>query len=141
MSFTKKEIDYESEWRDRLEAVINKTLPEGTVVTDRDFREAAYKAYPGYLLFCFCEKYRQQYATHWQAFEGFIPAQLCLIEKHHWLPERALALKEDELLLLLHRELLDLRLPPRAHQKLQHNFEYLHIQDLHLNPAADNWPA
>ncbi|VVN75916.1 hypothetical protein PS833_00733 [Pseudomonas fluorescens] len=137
MSFTTKKINYESEWRDRIDAVVHKALPEGTSVTDRDYREAAYKAYPGYLLFCFCEKYRQQYATHWQALDGFIPAQLHLIEKHHWLPEQAFALDEEQLLLLLHRELTDLRLPQQAYQKLLDDFEYLDVRGVRLNPPED----
>jgi len=134
-------VNYTIEWMDRVGATIHKMLPEGVTVTDKAARDAVYKAFPGYLLFCFCEKYRQQYATHWQAFEGFIPAQLLLIEKHHWLPERAFALTEDDLLLLLHHELLDLRLPSQVHQKLRHEFDFLGIRDLHLNPAADNWTA
>ena len=137
MSVTTKRIDYETEWRDRLEAVINKALPEGSRVTDRDCREGVYKAYPGYLLFCFCEKYRQKHATHWQAFEGFIPAQLYLIEKHHWLPDQAFALNEEQLLLLLHQELVEMRLPPFAHQKLQHDFGYLDVRGVRLNLPED----
>lgn len=137
MSFTTKSVNYADEWRDHLEAVVNKALPEGSRVTDRDFREGAYKAYPGYLLFCFCEKYRQQYATHWQAFEGFLPAQLYLIEKHHWLPDQAFALDEEQLLLLLHQELVDFRLQPQAHQKLQDDFQQLNIRDVRLNPPEE----
>lgn len=137
MSFTTKSVNYADEWRDRLETVVNKALPEGSRVTDRDFRDGAYKAYPGYLLFCFCEKYRQQYATHWQAFEGFLPAQLYLIEKHHWLPDQAFVLDEEQLLLLLHQELVEMRLPQHAHQKLEHDFGYLDVRGVRLNPPED----
>lgn len=137
MSFTINKVNYAYEWRDRLEAVVNETLPEGSRVTDRDFREGVYKAYPGYLLFCFCEKYRQQYATHWQSLAGFLPAQLYLIEKHHWLPDQAFALNEQQLLLLLHRELVDFRLPPQAHQKLLDDFAHLDVRGVRLNPPED----
>lgn len=131
------DVSYESEWRNRIEAAMCKALPEGATITDKAVREAVYQVFPGYLLFCFCEKYRQQYATHWQAFEGFVPAQLHLIEKHHWLPDQAFALTEERLLLLLHRELLDLRLPPQAHRKLLEDFQYFGIRGVRLNPPED----
>ena len=131
------DVSYEKEWKDRIDTAMHKALPEGASVTDKAVREAAYKVFPGYLLFCFCEKYRQQYATHWQAFEGFAPAQLHLIEKHHWLPDQAFALTEERLLLLLHRELLDLRLPSQAHRKLLEDFQYLGIRGVRLNPPED----
>ena len=134
MSFTTKRVNYEVEWRDRLDDALHKALPEGATVSDRERRSAAYDAYPGYLLFCFCEKYRQKHTTHWQAFEGFIPAQLYLIEKHHWLPDQAFALKEEQLLLLLHQELVEMRLPQPAYQKLLDDFAYLEVGGVRLNP-------
>lgn len=137
MSFTTKETNYESEWRDRLDDSVKKALPEGSRITDQDYKDAAYKVYPGYLLFCFCEKYRQQFATHWQTFEGIVPAQLFLIEKHHWLPDQALALSEEQLLLLLHRELVDFRLPRQVHQKLLSDFAHLGVRGIRLNPPEE----
>lgn len=135
MSFTKSRINYAEEWRERVDAVVHAALPDGAPIADKDYREAVYKAYPAYLLFCFCEKYRQQHATYWQPMPGLVPAQLRLIEKHHWLPDQAFALGEDRLLLLLHEELAGLRLPAQAHEKLSSDFEYLHILDIELNQA------
>lgn len=137
MNFATERINYAIEWQDRLDAIVHKSLPEGSRVTDQNFKEAAYKAYPGYLLFCFCEKYRQKHATHWQAFDGLVPAQLHLIEKHHWLPDQAFALSEEQLLLLLHQELVGMRLPQQAYQKLQDNFAYLDVRGVRLNPPED----
>lgn len=137
MSYTKERVNYGIEWQDRLDEIVRKAVPEGSVIGDQDYRAAVYKAFPAYLLFCFCEKYRQKHATHWQGFEGFIPAQLYLIEKHHWLPDQAFALSEEQLLLLLHQELVEMRLPQHAHQKLQQNFEYLDVRGVRLNPPED----
>ena len=137
MNFAKTKINYAHEWRDRLEAAVNEALPEGSRVSERDFREGAYKVYPGYLLFCFCENYRQQNATYWQPLEGFVPAQLCLIEKHHWLPDQALALTEQMLLLLLHRELAEFRFQPQAHQKLLDDFAQFDVRGVRLNPPEE----
>lgn len=137
MSYTKERVNYGIEWQDRLDEIVRKAVPEGSVIGDQDYRAAVYKAFPAYLLFCFCEKYRQKHATHWQGFEGFIPAQLYLIEKHHWLPDQAFALKEEQLLLLLHQELVEMRLPQRAHQKLEHDFGYLDVRGVRLNLPED----
>lgn len=137
MSFTKSRINYSDEWQERMEEAVHKALPDGTPIRDKDYRDAAYKAFPTYLLFCFCEKYRQQHATYWQPMPGLVPAQLRLIEKHHWLPDQAFALGEDQILLLLHRELAEFRLPVQAHEKLSRDFQFLHILDIELN-QADN---
>lgn len=128
-----KQVSYSNEWMDRLEAHARKGLPEGVTPPDRNYREAAYVVFPAYLLFCYCEKFREQRATTWQRFEGLTPARLRLIEKHHWLPDQVEALKEDQLLLLLHEELADLRLPAQAHQKLVRDFHHLGIRDISLN--------
>ncbi|AZL68809.1 hypothetical protein [Pseudomonas oryziphila] len=130
-----KQLSYEDVWREQLEGFVLSQLPEGQTVTDRDYRDAAYAVFSRYLLFCFCEKFRRQHATRWQEFKGLTPAHLRLIEKHHWLPDQVAALNEDQLVLLLHEELAGLQLPARAHQKLTQDFQYLGIQDLHLNPA------
>lgn len=130
-----KQLNYEDVWRERLDAFVHSQLPEGKTVSDRDYRDAVYEVFSGYLLFCFCEKFRRQHATRWQEFEGLTPARLHLIEKHHWLPDQVAALKDDQLVLLLHEELAGLQLPARAHQKLTQDFLYLGIRDIHLNPA------
>lgn len=129
------DVSYESEWRARVDAATHKLVPVGARITGEAERDAVYEALPGYLLFCFCEKYRREFATQWQRLEGFVPAQLFLIEKHHWLPEQVFALKEDELLLLLHRELLELRLPQQAYKRLQEDFSRLDVCFLHLKTA------
>lgn len=117
-----KQLSYDDVWRERLEACAHTQLPEGATVTDRDFRNAAYAAFPGYLLFCSCENFRSQHATRWQKFEGLAPAHLHLIEKHHWLPDQVAALGETQLVQLLHKELAELRPPEQAHQKLTRDF-------------------
>ena len=129
--------NYESEWVDRRNAAIHKLLPVGATLTDEAERDAIYEILPGYLLFCFCESYRQEFATQWQAFEGFTPAQLYLIEKHHWLPEQALGLKESDLLLLLHRELLAIRAPQQARKTIQDDFARLGVLLSNLKIAED----
>ena len=130
------QVSYEGEWIARVNAATRKMVPVGARITNEAERDAVYGVLPGYLLFCFCEQYRQQYATHWQALDGFIPAQLRLIEKHHWLPEQAFAITaEDELLLLLHRDLLDLQLPRQVYDQLQGDFERLGVCFSHLKTA------
>ena len=47
MNFATERINYAIEWQNRLDAIVNKSLPEGSRVTDQNFKEAAYKAYPG----------------------------------------------------------------------------------------------
>ncbi|VVO79183.1 hypothetical protein PS870_01699 [Pseudomonas fluorescens] len=126
-------VNYAIEWADRAEADARKAVGPNAAITDGDYREAIYRVYPGFLLFCFCEKYRDEFATYWQKMEGITPARLHLIEKHHWLPEQALALKEEQILLLLHQELRELHLPAQVQERLLKDFAYLKIQDLPLN--------
>lgn len=129
-----RDVNYDLEWASRLDEDAHASNAGGTRLTDSHFRESAYRTYPRFLLFCFCEKYRQAHATKWQPLEGDLPAKLYLIDKHHWLPEQALALREDQILLLLQSELKELRLPVNAHQTLQSEFQLLDIHDLPLNP-------
>lgn len=129
-----KNVDYYQEWTSRLDEDVHASNQEGEKLTDNHFRESAYRVYPRFLLFCFCEKYRQAHATKWQPLEGDLPAKLYLIEKHHWLPEQVLYLQESELLLLLQSELKALHLPVFAHQAVQKEFQELRIHDLPLNP-------
>lgn len=130
-----KQSIYEDEWKRRIEQSVRDRLPVGAAVRDADYREAAYAIYPGYLLFCFCEKYRAQHATAWQKLEGILPAHLYLIDKHHWLPGQVAPLDEDELLLLLHQELAGLRIPVDVRDLLVDDFRLLNIRDLPVNQA------
>lgn len=132
-----KQSIYEDEWKRRIEKSVCGRLPVGSIVQDSDYREAAYAIYPGYLLFCFCEKYRAKHATVWQKLEGLLPAQLFLIEKHHWLPDQVATIEEDQLLFLLHRELSDLRLPGHVREFLLDDFSQLNIRDLPVGQAED----
>ncbi|MCV4285068.1 hypothetical protein [Pseudomonas capsici] len=134
------QVSYTEEWRNRIDAFLSKNLPTGARVTDRATFDAIYDAFPGYLLFCFCENYRRKNATPWQSFEGFAPAHLRLIEKHHWLPEQVFALSEDQLLLLLHHDLIAVKLPLDAHQLIEKYFQHHGIHDLKLAPPDVNSP-
>lgn len=130
-----KQSIYEDEWKRRIDQSVRDRIPVGAIVRDSDYREAAYAIYPGYLLFCFCEKYRAKHATVWQRLEGLLPAQLFLIEKHHWLPDQVATIQEDQLLLLLHRELAEMRLPGHVRDLLLDDFSHLDIRDLPVGQA------
>ncbi|GEM_PF-4616314 len=125
--------NYAKEWSDR----INKALSAEGQSRDRASQEARakalLKALPGYLLFCFCEEQKQDRATRWEPLEGIRPAQLYVIQKHHWLPDQAFSLTHEQLQLVLHDELRELALPERAIEPVQADLDAWEMEGVHLN--------
>lgn len=130
-------IDYNSEWSSRLNAAIHSEgYPVGSQLTREMQKTGLIKALPGYLLFCFCENQRAIHATPWEALDGVKPAQLYLIQKHHWFPDQVFSLSHEQLQLVLHEELCQIELPERAHQAVQSDIQYLGIPGMKLKRVS-----
>lgn len=131
---------YWNEWSRRTDEQLKNVAPNGILVTDEHRRETLVRALPGYLLFCFCEKYREKFATPWQHLDGLSPAHLRLIDKHHWLPDQVFSLKEEQLILLLHSELRSEKLPRQAYLLVTSDLSDLAMKDFQL-PPYEEWTS
>lgn len=67
-------------------------------------------AFGTYKLHCFCERLAADYASPWMQLNALDAGHLYLLNKHHWVPDFVKKLNLDDLLLLLHEELVGMRL-------------------------------
>ncbi|HEY0286137.1 MAG TPA: hypothetical protein VGC62_03875 [Pseudomonas sp.] len=126
-------VDYGAVWSRRLEMAGQSGGQGPHALVSREMqKDALLKALPHYLLFCFCELKRHACATEWEPLAGLKPAQLHVIQKHHWLPDQAFSLTHDQLQLVLHDELRELALPEQAYQPVQADLDRLDIQGIQL---------
>lgn len=72
--------------------------------------QAACQALGEYKLHCFAERLIYEYASPWRDLTQDEAISLYLINQHHWTLEQARVLKPEDQLLVLHRELLELKL-------------------------------
>ncbi|MBI6917687.1 hypothetical protein JET68_02620 [Pseudomonas monteilii] len=63
-----------------------------------------------YKLHCFCERLVRQYNTPWLKPSRLEAGRLYLINKHHWHPKQLEGLKIEDLQLLIHEELANMKL-------------------------------
>lgn len=72
--------------------------------------EQAIRALGRYKLYCFGERLSKKNACPWVKMQGNASIKLYLINKHHWKRDDVEFIKEEELMYLLHEELLELEL-------------------------------
>lgn len=67
-------------------------------------------AFGTYKLQCFCERLIVRYESPWMEFGPLEAGRLYLLNKHHWSPQDVQELGLPDLLLLLHEELIEMKL-------------------------------
>ncbi|WP_278438325.1 hypothetical protein [Pseudomonas oryzihabitans] len=72
--------------------------------------EQAIRAIGRYKLYCFSERLNAEYACPWTSMKGHESVKLYLLNKHHWQREAVEFLKEQDLMYLLHAELIEMKL-------------------------------
>lgn len=104
-----KEINYEILWHkcvdDQDEAI--RKLPRTIESHDSKLSRAAFGIYK---LQCFCERLVAKYASPWLELKPVEAGRLYLLNKHHWHPSQVKDLNLVDLLLLLHEELIEMKL-------------------------------
>lgn len=132
-------LDYAAEWAKKFsEALQVHGYEIGANLSRQVQQEAVLKALPGYLLLCFCEEQRGLRGTRWEPLDGVKPAQLFVIQKHHWLPDQAFSLTHEQLQLVLHDELRALALTSRAYRVVQSDIEHLGLTGMKLTQKPDS---
>ncbi|WP_323151429.1 hypothetical protein [Pseudomonas glycinae] len=124
-----REINYEGMWYravdDQEEAI--KKLPRSLESYDS---KRARLAFGIYKLQCFCERLVAKYASPWLELSLVEAGRLFVINKHHWHPSQVNELNLVDLLLLLHEELVEMKLT-------KEEFEPVHNWAMHLDCYVD----
>lgn len=103
-----EKMNYQREWYDLRDA--NQERLRKQSISHPTDADVARNALGMYKLKCFCERLRRQYAAPWLGLTQVDAARLYLINKHHWHPEQVKGFDLGSLLLVLHEELVQLRL-------------------------------
>lgn len=104
-----KEINYQLLWAkcvdDQDEAI--RKQPRSIESYDSKLARAAFGIYK---LQCFCERLAAKYASPWLDLKPVEAGRLYIINKHHWHPSQVTEMNLVDLLLLLHEELVSMKL-------------------------------
>lgn len=126
-------INYAAEWQRLTHAALTEIRPEDTKAATNDQRvSAVLRALPEFLLACFCEREREKSARLWEPLEGFKPAYLHLMDKHHWTLETVCAMSAADLCLALHSELLAMQMPEAAKEVVRSDAAHYEMAGLKL---------
>lgn len=126
-------LNYAKEWQRLTRAALIEIRPDDTKAATEEQRVSAIlKALPEFLLACFCELERGKSARLWEPLEGFKPAHLHLMHKHHWTLETVRAMTAADLCLALHSELLAMQMPDAAKEVVRSDAAHYEMAGLKL---------
>ena len=104
-----KEINYELLWHKCVDDQDDAVRKQPRTIESYDSKLAR-AAFGMYKLQCFCERLAAKYASPWLVFQPVEAGRIYLLNKHHWHPSQVQDLNVVDLLLLLHQELLEMKL-------------------------------
>ncbi|WP_262020272.1 hypothetical protein [Pseudomonas sp. Pse35] len=120
-----KEINYQLLWAkcvdDQDEAV--RKLPRSNESYDSRLARMAFGIYK---LHCFCERLATKYASPWLELKPVEAGRLYALNKHHWHPSQVKELNLVDLLVLLHEELIEMKLT-------KEEFDPVHNWAMHMH--------
>lgn len=100
--------------------------------------EQAIRALGKYKLYCFGERLIKEHACPWVKMPPNAAIKLYLLNKHHWTREAVDFLKEEDMLYLLHTELVEMKLDEIESYAIHHwacRDEAWQLIEPHVHPA------
>lgn len=116
--------DYDDIWSELTRSELHRAEIDPDQVSPRQLGRVYTRVFRRYLLACYSQSLREEWATPWEPLEGFAPAWLSLVQRHHWPLGVVKEYSEEDLALLLHDELADFTLPEDAHRACRMDMEF-----------------
>lgn len=104
-----KEINYSLMWAEAVDDQDESIRKSARTPESWDSRVSR-QAFGIYKLHCFCHRLAAKYQSPWLQLEPVEAGRLYLLNKHHWDPSLVKQLNLIDLLLLLHEELVNMKL-------------------------------